>query len=361
MAIRGTLDAEWVPIAQKFPVTLAKDAAPESLSDGQTPDSYGIGLDKNGYLYYDSAPSSGSVWTGISTVFAPTYAPATCTWRFAHNRLWGYVTSAGSNILYYGAYGYDTHYFIQSLGYVPCDYESSVITNVVPFGNSMAVFKSDHIYIIRNADNSGNNFVTEYLKQASGLPVAANVLAMDNVLIWVNTHGAFAYDGQQITELTLPIRNNLGAFSSGTVTSLRADFEKRRIIGYTDATKFIIQVGEQTGLYDYNTSGFRFTSRTLVGQEGEPLVVDKIGLVYQYNVSDSATINIDVKINDSWKTEKQFTIRPANDNGLALLPLNNVLACRKFAMRITAMSAGLYINSISCHLKTGGVMGYSNK
>jgi hypothetical protein len=62
-----------------------------------------------------------------------------------------------------------------------------------------------------------------------------------------------------------------------------------------------------------------------------------------------------------WKTEKQFTIRPANDNGLALLPLNNVLACRKFAMRITAMSASLYINAILVHIKSGGIMGYSNK
>jgi hypothetical protein len=98
-----------------------------------------------------------------------------------------------------------------------------------------------------------------------------------------------------------------------------------------------------------------------VGQEAEPLVVDQIGLVYQYNASDYATVNIDVKINDTWKTENKFTIRPANDNGLALLPLTNVLACRKFAMRITAMSASLYINSILCHVKSGGIMGYSNK
>ncbi|MFA5151101.1 MAG: hypothetical protein WC554_00930 [Clostridia bacterium] len=360
MPIRGNLEPDWVPIAQKFPATLAKDAAPESLVDGQTPEAYGMGLDKDGYLYADSSPSSGAAWTGIATVSAPTYAPATCTWRYAHNRLWGYVT-AGGTTLYYGAPNYDSNYFIQDLGYIPVDYESSNITNVIPFGNNVAIFKSDHIYIIRNADNPGDGFVAEYLKQASGLPVAADVIVMDNTLIWANTHGVFAYNGQQIQELTLPIRNNLGAFSSATVTSLKADFQKRRIIGYTTATKFIIDIGEQVGLYDYNTSGFRFTSRTLVGQEAEPLVVDQIGLVYQYNASDYATVNIDVKINDTWKTENKFTIRPANDNGLALLPLTNVLACRKFAMRITAMSASLYINSILCHVKSGGIMGYSNK
>jgi len=362
MAERGTPSAEWVPLATKFPCTLSKDMAPEAIADGESPDAFGLGIDKPGWLYYDSAPSSGTAWTGINTVSAPTYAPATCTWRYCFNRLFGFPATGAT--VYYGAMNYDSTYLLQNLGFIPVDDsgESSDITNIVPIlGGLVAVFKSANLHIIRNADSPGGSLTAEYVKQSTGLPVAGNVLVMDDTLIWCNTHGVFSYNGQTITELTLPIRNNLGTFVSTAVTSLTADFEKRRVIGLNTTGKFIIDLNDKPMLYDYSTSGFRFTSKTLVAEDASPLLIDKIMLVYQYSASDSATVNIDVKINDEWKTESTFTIRPATDNGMAMIPLSNMLACRKFAMRITNMSSSLYINSIMCHVKTGGVMGYSNK
>jgi hypothetical protein len=361
MAERGTPSAEWIPIAQKFPVTLNKDTAPEAIGDNESQDSFGIGLDKPNYLYVAPSVSVGTAWTGIATVSAPTYPPATCTWRMAHNRMWGWVTSAGSSTLYYGAYGYDSTYLIQNLGYIPCDYESSVITQVVPFGNNVAVFKGDFLYVVRNADSPSGSFVAEFVKQATGCPVAGNVIVIDDVLVWVNTHGIFACNGQNITELTLPIRNNLGTFVSTAITSLTADFEKRRVIGLNTTGKFIIELGDKPMLYDYSTVGFRFTSKTLVSEDASPLLIDKVGIVYQFNAADSANITLQIKINDTWKTEPAFTIRPATDNGFVEIPLTNYLACRKFALRITALSESFYINSISVHVKTGGVRGYSNK
>lgn len=369
MAERGTPSAEWIPIAQKFPVTLNKDSAPEAIGDNESPDCYGIGLDKPSYLYVAPSVSVGTAWTGIATVSAPTYAPATCTWRMAHNRLWGFVTTTGSSTLYYGAYGYDTTYLIQGLGYIPCDYESSVITQVVPFGNNVAVFKGDFLYVVRNADSPSGSLVAEFVKQASGLPVAdddpvtasGNVIAIDDTLIWCNTHGIFSYNGQNITELTLPIRNNLGTFVSTAVTSLTADFEKRRVVGLNTTGKFIIELGDKPMLYDYSTTGFRFTSKTLVAADSAPLLIDKVGITYQFNAADSASITLGIKINDTWKDESAFTIRPTTDNGFVEIPLTNYLACRKFALRITDLSASCYINSISVHVKTGGVRGYSSK
>jgi hypothetical protein len=187
---------------------------------------------------------------------------------------------------------------------------------------------------------------------------------MDNTLVWANTYGLWAYNGQQITELTFPIRNNLGSFVSTTLTSLKGDFQKRRIIGRTGAdaaTGVIVELGENSGLYDYSTAGFRFTTPTMVGKDGEPLIIDKIGIQYQYNASALAKMSIEVKINDAWKTENEFKIYPANDNGYAELNLANVLACRKFALRITNMSSSLYISRITAHIKSGGLMGYSSK
>jgi len=242
------------------------------------------------------------------------------------------------------------------------DVETSSITNVVPFGNAIAVFKGTRLYIIRNADNPSAGFVAEYLGQTSGVASGSgNKIAIDGMLYWITATGVFACDGQKVVEITYPVRNNLGPFVTAT-SDLYADFFKKRIIGGTGtATKFIIDVKEQTALFDYSTSGFRFTTRTLVAEGGEPLLVDKVAVIYQYSAGDVATIDFDVKINDTWKSESQFKIRPADANGRAEFALSSALSCRKFALRITDMSESLYISKILIHVKSGGTLGYSNK
>jgi len=361
VAERGQWASSWVSLAEKFPHTLAKDIAPEALENGQVPDAYGMGLDKKGFLYVESSVPDGTVWNGIATVSAPTDAPATATWRFSHGRLWGW--SALGTTLFYGAYGYTNDYLIQGLGYVPVDsQESAVIVQVVPFGNSIAIFKASALYVIKNADAPSGNFIAEYVKQSSGISVVGEVVAMNDVLYWCNASGVWSFDGNQIVELTKMIRNNLGTFASDQIVTLRADFSRNEIIGRgASDTKFIIVPSAKPELYDYSTDGFKFVTRTLVGEEGEPLLVDKIGFIYQYSTSEQATVDFGVKINDKWKNEDQLKIRPANDNGWAEMGLTNVLACRKFALRITGMSSGLYISKILIHVKQGGGRGYSAK
>lgn len=361
MPERGQWMAGWVPIAEKFPASLSKDSSPEILKDGETPDAYGLGTEYPGLLYAEQNVPTGTVWNGITAVTAPSSAPATATWRFAFNRLWGFA--ATGTTLYYGAYGYTANYLIQDLGYCPVDsQESGVIVQVVPFGGSIAIFKADCLYVIKNADAPSGDFTSDYVKQSTGLPVVGNVLSMDGKLYWVNTTGVWQYDGNNIVELTTPIRNNLGAFVSTAITSLTADFSRKHIIGLNAAaTKFIIVPGDSPELYDYSTAGFRFTTRTIVGAEVEPLLVDKIALAYQYSADELATVDFSVKINDSWKTESQVKIRPGTDNGRVEISLTNMLACRKFAVRITSMSPSLFITRIMVHVKAGGVLGYSNK
>jgi len=360
MPERGAWRPQWVSLAEKFPATLSKSESPEVMPDGRTPEAYGIGLERPGYLYA-ATPSDGTVWNGIATVATPTYTPLTGTqyWRFANNRLWGWPTTGTR--LYYGAYGYDSHYIIDGLGYVPCDFESSNITDVIPFGDKVAVFKADCLYIINNAGNPGDGFIAEYVAQSRGLPTASLAIGVDKTLYWVNTGGVFMTDGQQVVEVTEPIRDNLGAFASGQITSLRSDFQTRRVIGRTTSTQFIIVPGQQPSLFDYSTSGLRFTTRTMVADEGDPLLIDKVGFVYQYSAGNIATLDLDVKINDIWKTEPQFKIRPVNDNGRCEFRLQNALACRKFAIRITGMSGSLYISKIMVSVKQGGTTGYSHK
>jgi hypothetical protein len=360
MAERGSWAAGWVPIAENFPATLAKDAAPETLKDGQTTDSYGLGLDKPGYLYAASAPA-GTVWNGVTAVTAPTYPPATATWRFAHNRLWGWASSGAT--LYYGAYGYDTYYFIQGLGYIPCDsQDAGNIVQVVPFGDNMAVFKATSLFVVKGASSPMGNFAGDYVEQAMGLPVAGNVVAIDGTLYWANADGIWSFNGRNLAELTGPIRDSLAPFVSTSIKTLRGDFTERRIIGRSaSATEFVIELGETPGLYDYSTSGFRFTTRTLAGAEGDPLVIDKIGFTYKYETDELAKTGLQVKINDDWKTETDVKFQPAFSNGRHEVALNNVYACRRFAFRLTSASTGLYISRIMVHVKQGGVTGFSGK
>ena len=360
MPERGTWAASWVPIAAVFPASLSKDSAPEILKDGDTPDAYGLNSDKPGYLAAISSAPVGTVWDGIATVSAPLNAPATATWRYAHGRLWGW--SASGATLYYGAYNYTDNYLIQDLGFLPVDSQDSEdIKQVVPFGSNIAIFKDSQLYVIRNADSPQGNFVADYVRQSLGLPVIGDVISVDNKIYWVNTAGVWQYDGQQIVELTATIRNNLGTFVSTAITSLKADFSKKEIIGVSGSTtKFVIVPGDNPELYDYSTSGFRFTTRTLVGVEGEPMVIDRVAFIYQYT-GDLAAIDFQCKINDNFRDETQLKVVPDSINGWCEACLENATSCRKFALRITSLSADLNISKILVHVKQGGVQGYSTK
>lgn len=365
MAERGQTDASWVTVSSKFPSTLAKDAPPETLENGQTPDAYGLGLEYPGYLYYESAPATGSAATQLTDVTAPVTAnpisSGTQHWRYWGNRLWGY--SESSNVLWFGAMGYTTAFVYDGLSKVEFDVESANITGlgILPLSNTVLVAKGEYLYAIPNADSTSGNFQARYVRRDFTFTTINNILG--NTFYAANTKGIFGFDGQNVTELTYPIRNNLGAFSTGTILYLYADYSKNRLIGQdATTTKFIIDLGgEGAKLFDYATTGFRFTTPTLQGKDAEPLLIDKVALHYTYTAGARATVDVDVKINDLWKTEKRFTITPATDNGRIELPLNNVLACRRWAVRLNSISPSLYISAIQAHVKQGGVQGYSNK
>lgn len=363
MADRGTL-AQWATIAGDFPATLVRDIAPEYLKDGQTPDSYGLGIDRPGYLYAEPSVTDGTVWDDVSEASSPADTPiaVAATWRHAHNRLWGWPTYATTDKLYYGTNGYDADYLIDGLGYIPLNDASEVIVQTVPFGQNMAVFTSDNLYVVRNAAASGYALNAEHVRQAGGVRAAACVVAVDGVLYWVNTRGLFSYDGQSVNELTYLTRSSLAPFSYSTTLDLRANFDRSRVVGRgASGTTFIAQPGETPGLYDYSTSGFRFTTRTLTGKDGEPLVIDKVAFTYQYSGSTAPTIGLDVKINDTWKTDVDHRIQFTQDNGRSEAALDNMLACRRFALRVRSMTSGLYVSQIMVHVKQGGVWSYSGK
>jgi len=366
MPTRGQAESQWISIAKKFPATLVKDVAPELLEDGQTPGAYGLGIDNLGYLYSDTSPASGSAMTALTAVSAPTNTPlsATAVWYYWFNRLWGFTSAAAQNTwIAYGTPGYSTRYIRQSYGRTLADFESSAIVAIIPFGTNIGVLKADYFYVIRNATSESGNFEAHIAQQNFGVPTKTEMIAMDGVVWGVNTSGIFTHNGETLTEVTYPIRNNLGTFESVSVDTVQADYNKKRIMGRaSSATVFIIDTLQNNALFDYSTSGFRYTTPTIVAEGHEPLIIDKIALAYKYTAGDRASITYEIQINDTWEDAEQFKdIQPANDNGWIEIPLEAKYAARRWAMRITAITGSLYIREIKANLKQGGIRSYSSK
>ena len=366
MPTRGQTEKQWVSVAKEFPATLVKDVAPELLKDGETPESYGLGIDTLGYLYSDTSPASGSAMTALTAVDAPANAPLsdTATWYYWFNRLWGITTATGqTNYIAYGAPGYKDTYIKQSYGRATADFETSAITAIIPFGKNIGVLKADNLYFISNTDSESGNHEAEFIQQGIGVANKAELIAIDNTMYVVNANGMFSFNGKSVSELTFPIRNNLGTFAAGQIDSVYGDFSKKRIMGRSgDDTVFIIDTLQKNSLYDYGTTGFRFTTPTFISDTHEPLIVDKIGLAYKYEDGNRASITYQIKINDTWETADTFdNIEPAVSNGFVEIPVVAKFACRKWAMRITAITSNLYISDIMILTKQGGIKSYSSK
>jgi len=377
MPERG-LDSSWMPLATKFPPTLVKDRSPELLKDGERPNAIYVGIDEPGYLYFlSSAPGQGTAWNERATITTPTNAPAEAgistgwIWHHFHNRPWSWagptVAGGGKAYLYYGAFGYSTRFLWHGVGKLFADDESAVIKGLAPFGNSLAIIKASYLYVIDNASNPGDDFVVRRVNAYDGMSsydMSYNkVIDIDGVLYIVNTNGVWSYDGRELKELTFPVRNNLGTFKEyqgiglDGVTYLRADFYKRRLIGWRDnITRFIIDLNNG-GLYDYRGSSI-YTTPTFISEGREPVMVSEVGLGYKLNSGTSATFKLEVLINDTWKDEGTLTISTSDSNGWASFGLENVLQCRRFAVRVSEMDSDLRVSGIYARVKQGGLKGF---
>lgn len=366
-ANRGTPDSQWMILAKNFPPTLVTDMPAEKLKDGQTPDAFGIGIDKPGYLYASDTPATGIAQPELTTVSTPTNAPTTPThWYYFLNRLWG--MSLSSNQVWYGAPGYSTRYILQGMGSFTCDFDladSTSITRIIPFGNSLGIFKQDYLYYVPNAGDAGGDYIPIFVAKNLSImssSALAKTCSMEGTLYWASSKGIFAFNGQNISELTYPIRNSLGTFEQADVDApLYIDPSKNRIMGVSGGvTKFIIELaGEKLNLHDYSTSGFRWTSPTLMADLVQPLVVDKIAFAYYNAGVGIPAITYQVKINDTWQDEETMYVDTTADNSRTEFPLTARLACRRWAIRITSLPSSFYISQVQIKASQKGITAYS--
>jgi hypothetical protein len=152
------------------------------------------------------------------------------------------------------------------------------------------------------------------------------------------------WTGSKLIELTRAVRSSLGNFGAVAIT---ADYLKQKIIG---TAKFAIDT--TTGkLFDYGTSGFRYTTPTMSQAKGKPpFQVSSFVLGYEMISAGSATISWQSKAEDGdWFDEEDIEIVADTENEYSRKEVeisNPIRAAHKYAFRLTGMSSNVAIADI---------------
>jgi len=327
---------QWTRIAGDFPPTLNRDTPPPALKPNETPAGYGYDLTKPGLLVAGSVPV-GTARTNKTYAFGD--PEVTYTWYY--NRLW----LASGPTLYYYAPDYTAAVYEQGLGQVNFP-ESASILAYMPFnGYDMAVITAAGGYVIPGAIDPRGRFQRGPLIQEVATTVAGYVTELDGTVYVSNASGLFAWRGEEVKELTVPVRNNATGFTS---TALLCNYVKKWVIG---TSKFVYDANTQR-LYDYNTSGFLYTTPTLSMPAARPLTVYKLGFVIDRSSTATGTAGIATQIEEgSWSAVETFSF-VANEGQYSWVEyqLPNPLMCRRFAARLTALSSNIYIREIHAYV-----------
>lgn len=361
----------WFPLAKAFPSTLVKDVPADRLEDGQTPNAYGLGLDKPGRLYKGAIVAGDDKWhigtlPGITSfspaVFGRSLPDPTTTGRveYFHNRM--VVWNTAGDELWWGALGYgqgatgEAPFFSQGRSYLLFrdDATDANITSVIPSGDDLYVFKPNSLYMVPGFIDPNGRFERRQIRDDVGVAAEANAVEHDGVIYFSHSTGLYAVSGGQVVEVTYPIRNNLGNFGA---VELKANYSQNRIVG-TD--KFIYDLNTK-GLYDYGTSGFLWTSQSLVTPDFDPLSV--MSVAFEVEWADTSGGYIEVQpLCDGQSVTKQKALFIQDDGTRARLEilLEDVRMCRRWALKVTDMSSNIYISAIHVKVRANGLRGYDD-
>jgi hypothetical protein len=172
---------------------------------------------------------------------------------------------------------------------------------------------------------------------------ASRVIVIDNVAYVSNASGLMAYVNQgasgQAKEVTEKIRNNLTGFTN---LNLTADFAKKWIIA---GTALVYDIARDK-LFKY-ASGFRFTSRQFHLPTWEPMYIDRLDFVVEHSGSSDGTLTYQLKFeDDAWEEETQLSLPFQEEAFSVVTAAIDGRSCRRFQLRLTALSATKSIKEI---------------
>lgn len=338
--MKGALYSGWISLADTFPPTLNSELDSTQLKAGETPSAYGIDCGADGVMKAGTCP------TGTARV-APTKTIGAYAYPWHYNRMW---RIQNSTTLAWFAPHYDDITFAQDLGKLAAD---ATIIGILPYGtDSMLVVTATGSHTLANCSDPRGYFAFSRFWQELFADGTTKFLTLGGDPYVSNTSGVFALSGGAVVEWTRPVRDSLGSFSNCAIT---ANYTKQWIIG---TSKFVIDVGQKK-LFDYGTSGFLFTSRTLVSDgENRPFTTDSVGFVLRMTDAAGGTITWESKFEDGdWQEENPIELtwvegkftryeQPIKRNGRT---------AQRFAMRITSLPSNVEIREIQVCVQGLGI------
>ena len=363
---------KWIQVGGSFPPTLNSLTAPELLRPNETPSAYGLNVDTEGYLAAGSIPTgvahnAGSIFN-VTCGVGPYDSGADVVWRKYYNRLWYSVTT--SNELLYGSPWYLDKYVPQGPGYMAFP---DLITGFIPMGrDGFAVFTHTTgtpitprgMVPLTNCADTRGFLLQGQLRERLGINSYLHAIDVGPQVACSTAGGVFLFDEDKTEELTRPVRGD-ATFNNADLTIVRA---KNQIVGKDGAdAKFVIDLSpEEPRIFDYDTSGFLYTSRRVrdSGDSSIPFCIE--GVAFDYTTSDDANATMTVQMQrdqTGYDTAKSLTLKPnsqENQNRYTWIP-NKRINGREFDLQITAMSSNMRISAIYFAVSRGIHDGYTGK
>jgi hypothetical protein len=325
-----------------------------------------MGIDKPGVLYAGSLPTGTARPTFSHADPTTDHTPHALTvanydWYYMHNRMWavGDSSNRGSNVFYF-APGYDTDLYTHGYSKLICDDDTAVVLGLIPFGNQVMAIKAADSYVLYQANQWGGRFLRSRITQGFGANAMTDVTEKDGVVYASNANGVFGFDGQRIVEFTAPIRDNLGNFTGADLNgdnSSGIEYTKNRLVADDGTKQYVVDLNNGN-LYDYSTTGFRWTSRTIERADEDRLVVDRIALILSHANAAEKTLKFQVMDDTgTWKGVEQHQLKKRlyEYERVEIMP-KWIKQQEKWAMRITALSANLHIHEVQLYITQGEVL-----
>ena len=325
----------FLELAGSFPPTLNTELNPTQLKVEETPACYGVDCGNDGRLASGSCPVGTARNAPIKTISATNY-------YWYYDRLW----RSSSAVLSYGIPKVDDIYFPQDLGKFVAD--ATIIEPVALADDQMAVVTATGTHMMSNCADVRGYFALGRFWQELGADGTTKISVLGGNLVVSNTSGVFMFVDGSVKELTRKVRDTLGSFSN---CAILCNYTKNWIIG---TSKFAIDVANGK-LFDYGTAGFLFTSRTLTADdENRPFSVEGLAFVLEQANANGGTISWQTKFEDGdWKDEQNIEVKyqPEQYTRIEKSIQRTGTTCRRFAMRITALSSNIYIKSIQAQVQ----------
>lgn len=318
----------FIPLCSDFPPSINTATDPSKLQNFESPEVYSADINADNLLKTGSLPTK-------DTDLRTTYTINSNVYSWIYNRLW----IADDNILLFGSPNYTDAFIRQGLGEIPVD--SNIIYFNSCLSNAMIIVTEDGSYIGKMYNRSQSEHDPDKLSQEFYASNSSSCIVVDSIPYVSNDKGLFGYDGQNLIEVSRPVRYSPSPFASSNVN---ANFT----YGYLIGDDWAVDIKAKK-LFDYSKS-FSFTSRTLTQEDGyPPFTVDRISFQIVHLDKNDGTISWQVSYEEGdWVDQDDVTCSYQQDKLTRIdVDINSsILAAHKFRLKITYLSDNIAIRSI---------------